>query len=415
MTDNPAPAITATYPMKMATILFADIIGSSEVANERSVVEYGRFIDEFQQAALETCRCLFGALHSATHECHIHGDEVCLIVYSGPVLSDFRQSEDTDAYDAYLEDMRKAFIFALGLRLRWINTRYNWGRIANQLLPREIAIGIHHGPVGFWQHPAREVPAAEGYCINLAKRIEGYARNGTCSNILCSGPVQERMFWETTGHLNFVELADVDLKGFNWQHNHLYEVKRVSDIWDLFTPEEEKQYLRLPMLQSVYWKRLRQLVSGYRKHEWLSVFSAAITRQYARKAIEDGDYPLAVMYLRQAKEYTPDWWRVINDLAVACVLEQPAELRKPLHLLEQAIELSAHNRETVFNYVCLLMTGDAPAQDRAQDAVLRHTSHFRAAEVPDPAWPMPDGWRDTLEGWVDAAPEQPVKTVSVDA
>ncbi len=59
-------------------------------------------------------------------------------------------------------------------------TKYNQERIEQGLLPADLAIGIHFGQVYV------KNMKAEGYTINLAKRIESASREGKFTHILLS-------------------------------------------------------------------------------------------------------------------------------------------------------------------------------------------------------------------------------------
>ena len=166
-----------------ATILFADIIGCSEISNEHSIEEYACILDQFHESANEAYR--FCNLHSYREnivEFNPKGDEACLILHS----RDLRDSEEK----TLIEDIKTVIIFAISIKLLWRASKYNRERLENGLFPRDVAIGINQGPVYFYNNPLPQNPkSSEGYAINLAKRIETESRNGSSSKIFLSSKV----------------------------------------------------------------------------------------------------------------------------------------------------------------------------------------------------------------------------------
>lgn len=173
--------------IRRAVVLFADIIGCSEVSNNCSIIQYDKFLSQFQAICEETVNHLFPKNEYSVEkfERTIKGDEICLILHSGSdIESDY--FTDKDGKNAYLiKDINNAVLFAIGLQLTWLASKYNQERIKDLLLPRGIGVGINIGPVMFETHPAADRnKTSEGYAINLAKRIEGASRKGEYSKIL---------------------------------------------------------------------------------------------------------------------------------------------------------------------------------------------------------------------------------------
>jgi class 3 adenylate cyclase len=173
-----------------ATILFADIIGASEISNNCTVKQYAEIINQFHQGAYRCCQLLkIDQSGPRQVEFKINGDEVCLILHS-------KENESDSEYPQ--RDCEQAFLFAIAIKLWWRASDYNRTRLKEGLAPREIAIGIHQGWV--YCSPSqneKKFPLlkktdfhSEGYAINLAKRIEGESRKGKASGIFLSGKVK---------------------------------------------------------------------------------------------------------------------------------------------------------------------------------------------------------------------------------
>jgi tetratricopeptide (TPR) repeat protein len=106
----------------------------------------------------------------AMTEWSIRGDEVCIILYT---------NEQQDAL--------RVLELAILLKVAWLVSNYNEERIKNYKPPIEIGIGINTGPViVFEQDGEKEKFKAEGYAINVAKRVETHSRDGHYSRIMVS-------------------------------------------------------------------------------------------------------------------------------------------------------------------------------------------------------------------------------------
>lgn len=176
-------------------ILFADLIGSTEVAVEVPPSFFARtYLASFHWAvnkALEFVKSknIFLSVHfrQTIQDCKIIGDEVVSFKPLAPAKT------DEDIKD--IQDLvASAVAFAYVTKLYWLATPYNLQRMLGKQFPRDIAVGIHIGP-------AAELPRAKktpeemeplhiaGLHINLAKRIEQGARSGKESRIFASSDV----------------------------------------------------------------------------------------------------------------------------------------------------------------------------------------------------------------------------------
>ena len=165
---------------KVAAILFADIMNSSEYANVMSTTNYHLFIIKSLKEICADEEAYFCGtspqykplpnhptkeqLEQTDYNCQFRavGDEIRVFLYSG--------NEDADTN--YLAEI------AIRLKLRWLFCEFNKTRVKQNKPPEELAIGINTGPVII------EENNPEGFSINVGKRIEGECRNGTQCRIL---------------------------------------------------------------------------------------------------------------------------------------------------------------------------------------------------------------------------------------
>jgi class 3 adenylate cyclase len=181
-----------------AVILFADLMNSSELANNQSLIDYDRFVAIFQKELGEVVEQFVQTktgYQPGEIEADIRGDEICLKLYRAAD----RQSPQL------LEDVDAALQVAIQMKRKWLLSPINRERIVEGRPAFEIGIGIHQGPVLLTEHH-RFVPATiettshksdshvvlmerltpEGHAINLAKRIEARSRQLRFSQILVS-------------------------------------------------------------------------------------------------------------------------------------------------------------------------------------------------------------------------------------
>jgi len=216
--------------VRQSVVLFADIIGCSEISNNCNIVEYDKIISEFHNTCAAACSILFPTNEYSSNEIEItiRGDELCLILHSGLDVA-------TDNYWAVpvnkasiIKDVQQAVRLAFGLKLLWLISNYNKARMKCALLPRDIGIGINIGPVMFSVHPSPvRQNTSEGYSINLAKRIEGISRLGYHSKIFVCRELAH--ICSTNDVLvAFTEGKIYEIKGITTPP-YLHEIKDIND------------------------------------------------------------------------------------------------------------------------------------------------------------------------------------------
>jgi len=167
---------------KEAVILFADIIGCSQISNALTIQVYADFLKQFHSA----CRDSFDIIQKIPEltlkepsECefYVKGDECCVFLH---------KTENN------MKEIEWAIRFALALQLNWLVSQHNIENARKCILPVGVGIGIHQGLV-YYDKFQGDKESSEGYCINLTKRIEGTSREGQTSKIYISEQVYSKL------------------------------------------------------------------------------------------------------------------------------------------------------------------------------------------------------------------------------
>lgn len=168
--------------IRQTVVMFADIMGASEISNHEKLGEYAKIVRGFQKLFEQLCEEFQKAWYENVSEFKYaaQGDEGHLMIYPEDNESDVTKHIDV------------AINIALELKRRWLWSTYNKNRINSGLLPSELGIGIHAGKTYLMGNKL------EGYAINLAKRVESESRKGRFSHIFLSEAAY--------GH--FLDLAD---------------------------------------------------------------------------------------------------------------------------------------------------------------------------------------------------------------
>ncbi len=198
-------------------ILFADVVGCSEISNHSTLNDYGKFIKDFQDCFNQVCNYYKDndyELHEVDQiQVDTRGDEGCLKIFVA------RSDEDL------ARDVDVAISIALDLKKMWLFSEFNRQRILEEkLLPIDLAIGIHVGKV-FLRNDSNGITKPEGYAINLAKRVESASRSGKFTHIFVSESAHGQLFYYMDEQVyKFTEPFPVPTKGIS-QNISVLEVK----------------------------------------------------------------------------------------------------------------------------------------------------------------------------------------------
>ena len=179
---------------RIATILFVDLIGSSDVASIQESRDYNKYVSQFQNMTLSVFeeetkdgRMSGKRASSLTKDFvdfNVRGDEGFLVLAG-------KKNHERDLKHTIEKDIITSLRIALRLKYEWLFDQKNLDRMRKMKRPFEIAIGINTGRIDLIKDPnlSNEIErkyVAEGYAVNLAKRIEGQSRTGMSSGIFVS-------------------------------------------------------------------------------------------------------------------------------------------------------------------------------------------------------------------------------------
>ena len=225
---------------RLALVVFADLIGSSEISDHLGEIQYAEIVEGF----------------------HVNGEELTdTVVRQGDVTKEFpstviahsAQGDEHCIICACMEDdvpgsfsglhsqkgqmwARRAILagvkWALGIKAAWLSSDYNLNeRVKRGRLPAEVAIGMHIGPVVAARSSREEESiTARGFIgntINVAKRVENESRNGTHTQGLVT-PVIQYICSQALPDVVFRGPREVEMKGI-FRPPHVSEIQEV--LW----------------------------------------------------------------------------------------------------------------------------------------------------------------------------------------
>ena len=168
-------------------VLFADVVGCSEISNNKEIKIYNQFINDFQDCFKKVCEHYEKEEYKGNEQFfdyRTRGDEGCLKI--------FVQNRDDLTFD-----IDNSIKIALDIKRKWLLEDENRKRIDDGLLPIDIAIGIHAGKVFINKEKdekGEDTYRPEGYAINLAKRVESASRRGKFSHVLVSESAHGQLY-----------------------------------------------------------------------------------------------------------------------------------------------------------------------------------------------------------------------------
>lgn len=199
-----------------ATILFADLMNSTELAKNLTLLEYDDMLGDFQDTMFEVVSHhldYFGYQGEGTDsEWSISGDELRVFLYSDNM--DF--------------DIRNALMIATKIKLAWLSSSFNQRVLSEERLVSRIGVGVNCGKVIKDVRPWRVKigkagPNIEGYAINLTKRIESASREGSVYQIMVGASLYKRCLKKSTINVAFSQPRSLVFKGLG-QKIPVYEV-----------------------------------------------------------------------------------------------------------------------------------------------------------------------------------------------
>ena len=199
-----------------ATILFADLMNSTELAKNLTLLEYDDMLVDFQNTMFEVVSHhleYFGYEgEGVDSEWSISGDELRVFLYSDNM--DF--------------DIRSALLIATKIKLAWLASAFNQKVLREQRLVSRIGVGVNCGKVIKDVRPWRvKIGKAgqniEGYAINLTKRIESASREGNVYQVMVGASLYKRCQQNKRMNVAFSHPRSLVFKGLG-QKIPVYEV-----------------------------------------------------------------------------------------------------------------------------------------------------------------------------------------------
>lgn len=295
------PKSSGDSRQRRIVVLFADIVGASEVSNHKTLEQYNAFLGEFHSVFMEVTKD-----HKATwykeHEqryfnSSVRGDEGCVMILV-PGRADLAADVDV------------AVNIGLDLKRRWLLSQDNANRIRKTgLLPTDLAIGINVGKAYINDSPDGPfVYRPEGYAINLTKRIESASRAGQFTRVFVSEAARgELHFLRDEVTYTFAPQRSINPKGIS-RDIRVYEVKHhfLATDWSYYKEITRRTRAAdfAPGAAEVGLARLAYQANP--TNLWLAQEYMMLDMQYERARLEkkknEGDKPEArKVYARAAQ------------------------------------------------------------------------------------------------------------------
>ncbi|MBW1689741.1 MAG: tetratricopeptide repeat protein [Deltaproteobacteria bacterium] len=267
----------------IATILFADLVNSTDMSKNLTLHEYDDMIIDFQGTMYEIVSHHlnhFGyAGNGDDSQLSIAGDEMRLFLYSGSTTY----------------DVRNALLIALKIKLGWLASGFNDQILKEGRIVSRIGVGINCGKVikdvREWRVRMGEIqPTIEGYAINLTKRIESTSRDGSAYQIMVGDSFYRKCQESSSLNVSFGPPQGLEFKGLG-QKIPVYEIvsfvnfEILSSMPDSFQDGllEKMQYaVTQPMAEPwIFITLLRHYVSliSSGQHDYLEAHAIELAKQ----------------------------------------------------------------------------------------------------------------------------------------
>lgn len=273
--------------VRTIVVLFTDIVGCSEISNRMTLEKYNNLLDRFHSLFEEVCQYYKELEQCGDDEIRwdCRGDEGCLKIFPDPTKSG-------RTGDPVARSIDKAINLALDLKRMWLFVDQNAERIDQNLLPIELAIGIHVGKA--WLNEEEEIKIKrckyrpEGYAINLAKRIETASRDGMFTHVLLSEAARGKLHYSQDEPTYwFATPFPVPTKGIS-QKISAFEVKHhyLPTDWTVYAEEISMIYNELDDKKVDFAKRAWETNPI---NLWLAEEYLALTLMYRYKKLPQED------------------------------------------------------------------------------------------------------------------------------
>lgn len=155
------------------SVLFMDLISSSDFASVMGLREYAEYVQAFHDLCLRQTRFFFETFSKTEHldyGVQIVGDEMVVFLHT-----------DNPPNDVYL-----LICLAVALKCGWLGSPMNTARLNSALSSTGLAAGINFGQV--WARRTGGRFALCGFALNVGKRVESASREGERYQVFVSDP-----------------------------------------------------------------------------------------------------------------------------------------------------------------------------------------------------------------------------------
>ena len=322
-----------------ATILFADLMNSTELAKNLTLLEYDDMLVDFQNTMFEVVSHhldYFGYEgEGVDSEWSISGDELRVFLYSDNM--DF--------------DIRSALLIATKIKLAWLSSAFNQRVLSEQRLVSRIGVGINCGKVIKDVRPWRVKigkagPNIEGYAINLTKRIESASREGNVYQIMVGASLYKRCVQNKRMNVAFSHPRSLVFKGLG-QKIPVYEV--VSFVNFEILPSMPDH------LQDALMEKMEITVRDAMPEPWIFI---VLLRSYISMLVlnRDGEADVKAVDLAQQALDVVDYKPVIYNMLGWLYTngKNVRNLEMAFHYLDQCLGLEPKNEAALLHRARIL-------------------------------------------------------------
>jgi class 3 adenylate cyclase len=322
-----------------ATILFADLMNSTELAKNLTLQEYDDMLGDFQDTMFEVVSHHLGYFgyqgDGIDSEWSISGDELRVFLYSENIAF----------------DIRNALLIAAKIKLAWLSSDFNQKVLSEQRLVSRIGVGVNCGKVIKDVRPWRvkigkAEPNIEGYAINLTKRIESASREGNVYQIMAGASLYKRCQQNSQLNVAFSNPKSLVFKGLG-QKIPVYEVTSFVNFEVMSS---------MPVsLQEGLLEKMESTVRDAMPEPWLfivllrsyiSMLNANNGEDIDLKALEIGQQALEVV------EYKPVIYNMLGWLHIYG--KNVRNLEMAFHYFDQCLGLQPKNQAALLNRARIL-------------------------------------------------------------
>ena len=333
-----------------ATILFADLMNSTELAKNLTLQEYDDMLGAFQDTMFEVVSHhldYFGYKgNGIDSEWSISGDELRVFLYS----------ENMDF------DIRNVLLIATKIKLAWLSSNFNQRVLREQRLVSRIGVGINCGRVIKDVRPWRvkigkAEPNIEGYAINLTKRIESASREGNVYQIMVGASLYKRCQQNSQLNVAFSNPKSLVFKGLG-QKIPVYEVTSFVNFEIMSSMPVSLQEGLLEKIESTVRDAMPEpWIFIVLLRSYISMSNLSNDEDIDLKALEIGQQALEVV------EYKPVIYNILGWLHTYG--KNVRNLEMAFHYFDQSLGLQPKNEAALLNRARIL-------EEMGQSDLARH-------------------------------------------